>query len=407
LNSIAQPDRPLRRHPQVLLIVGVGALTSTVRWLELLAVGVFVFDRTGSALLVALMTMLRMLPMALFGALAGALAERMRRVPAVRVALGLLAALAWLLAALADAGRLEVWHLALAAFTTGAFWAMDNPFRRTLVSDIVAPSRLAGAMSLDVVANNGSRMLGPLLGGALLQTVGIAGAFVLSGMLYLVCLGLMFVLRHRDEVRPGHPGVLASLVDGARYLAGHRTLTGILVVTVIFNVFGFPFLSMVPVIGREQLGLSAWAIGVVASLEGVGVLAGALATMLWLRERHYRRVYFFGVVVYELGALVFGQASWVGLSAAGLLLAGLAGAVYSAMQSTLVMLCAEPAARTRMMGVLSVCIGTGPVGFLHLGWMAEQVGAPAAVTIMGIEGLAALWITARVWPELLAPQPAG
>ena len=397
MSDEALQDRPLGRHPQVLLIVAVGALSSTVRWLEILAVGVFVFDRTGSAFLVALMTMLRMLPLALFGAFAGALAERMRRVPAVRIALGLLACLAWLLAALAHQQRLELWHLALAAFLTGVFWAMDNPFRRTLVS----------AMSLDVVANNGSRMLGPLLGGTLLQALGIAGAFALSGVLYIICLVLMFQVRHRDDPRRGQQGVLARLAEGMRYLAGHRTLTGILVVTVIFNVFGFPFLSMVPVIGREQLALSASGIGLMASLEGVGVLAGAVAMMMWLRERQYRRFYFYGVVVYELAAVVLGLSPWAVLSAAALLLAGLAGAAFSAMQSTLVMLCAEPAARTRMMGVLSVCIGTGPVGFLHLGWMAEQVGAQAAVTIMGIEGLAALWLTARVWPEVMAPQGAG
>jgi predicted MFS family arabinose efflux permease len=213
-------------------------------------------------------------------------------------------------------------------------------------------------------------------------------------------------LRHRDEVRSGQLSVLASLLDGVRYLVRNRTLTGILVVTVIFNVFGFPFLSMVPVIGREQLDLSASAIGLLASLEGVGVLAGALALILWLRERQYRRVYFFGVVLFEVGGVLFGQAAGLALSAAALLLAGLAGAAFSVMQSTLVMLCAEPAARTRMMGVLSVCIGTGPAGFLHLGWLAEQVGASAAVTIMGIEGLLALWLAARMWPELLAPQPA-
>jgi MFS family permease len=129
--------------------------------------------------------------------------------------------------------------------------------------------------------------------------------------------------------------------------------------------------------------------------------------MMWLREHQYRRFYFYGVVVYEVAAVALGLSSWAVLSAAALLLAGLAGAAFSAMQSTLVMLCAEPAARTRMMGVLSVCIGTGPLGFLHLGWMAEHVGAQAAVTIMGIEGLAALWLTARVWPEVMAPQGAG
>ncbi len=399
------PDRPLHRHSGVVLIVAVGALTSTVRWLEMLAVGVFVFDLTGSAFLVALMTMLRMLPMALFGAFAGALAERLRRGPVLRITLALVAALSLVLAALAARGQLALWHVAAAAFATGVFWAMDNPFRRTLISDMVPARRLGSAMSLDVLANNGSRMVGPLLGGVLLQATGIAGAFALSAVLYVASLALMLAVRHRDEARAGHPGVLARLAEGLRQLRGDRSLTGVLVVTVIFNVFGFPFTSMVPVIGRETLALSASAIGLLASVEGIGVLAGAVAMMLWLPERHYRRCYFFGVVAYQSSALAFALSPWTALSAATMLCAGLAGVAFAAMQSTLVMLCAGPAARTRMMGVLSVCIGTGPVGFLHLGWLAEAIGAPRAVTVMALEGLVALWLTARYWPEVVAPQP--
>ena len=86
-------DQPLWRHRQVLLIVSVGMLTSTVRWLEMLAVGVFVFDRTGSPFLVTLMTLLRMLPLAVCGAFIGALAERMGRRTILIVGLSVMASL--------------------------------------------------------------------------------------------------------------------------------------------------------------------------------------------------------------------------------------------------------------------------------------------------------------------------
>jgi predicted MFS family arabinose efflux permease len=323
----------------------------------------------------------------------------------LRVLMAALAVLAGVLALLAARDALAVWLIAVAAFASGVFWAMDNAFRRTIISDIVPPARLAGAIALDVLAINGSRMVGPLLGGVLLQASGVTGAFALTALLYLACLALLLLVRHQDEARRTHGGMLARLAEGLRYLRGHRTLTGVMVVTVIYNVFGFPFLSMVPVIGREGLHLSASAIGLLASVEGVGVLLGAVALMLWLPEHHYRRVYFHAVVLHQFAALLFAQSAWVALCAAALLTAGLAAAAFSAMQSTLVMLCTEPAARTRMMGVLSVCIGTGPVGFLHLGWLAEQLGAPWAVTVLALEGLLALWLTARVWPELLARQP--
>jgi hypothetical protein len=63
------------------------------------------------------------------------------------------------------------------------------------------------------------------------------------------------------------------------------------------------------------------------------------------------------------------------------------------------------------MGVLTVGIGAGPLGMLHLGWLADWLGAAAAVQLMAAEGLIALALTALIWPELwrasgLAPTPA-
>ena len=69
---------------------------------------------------------------------------------------------------------------------------------------------------------------------------------------------------------------------------------------------------------------------------------------------------------------------------------GIAGAGFAAMQSTLTYMNAEAEYRSRILGVLALCIGTGPLGFLNIGWMAESYGLPAALAIMACEGLVAL-----------------
>ena len=84
------------------------------------------------------------------------------------------------LAFLAWSDALEVWHVALASFVNGIAWTTDNPVRRTMIGEVVGPDRMSAAMSLDVGANNASRMLGPTLGGVLLATFGIGGAFAVS-----------------------------------------------------------------------------------------------------------------------------------------------------------------------------------------------------------------------------------
>src|SRR6516164_9921594 len=92
----------------------VGVVVFAVRWLEMLAVAVFAYQHTGSPFIVAMLTMLRMLPMALFGALAGALAERIeRRTGLIMVVISMLLT-SLILALLAWIGALAVWHVALA-----------------------------------------------------------------------------------------------------------------------------------------------------------------------------------------------------------------------------------------------------------------------------------------------------
>ena len=71
---------------------------------------------------------------------------------------------------------------------------------------------------------------------------------------------------------------------------------------------------------------------------------------------------------------------------------GIAGACVAAMQSTLTYLGASPEYRSRVLGVLTLCIGSGPIGFFNVGWMADIWGAPTALLIMSLEGLFVLLV---------------
>ena len=85
-----------------------------------------------------------------------------------------------------------------------------------------------------------------------------------------------------------------------------------------------------------------------------------------------------------------------------LLLTGLAGAGFATTQATLVYLAAPLEMRSRILGVLTVCIGTGPIGFLWLGWLADRIGAHNATAVTGSLGLLALAATWRWWKQTLA-----
>jgi MFS family permease len=76
-------------------------------------------------------------------------------------------------------------------------------------------------------------------------------------------------------------------------------------------------------------------------------------------------------------------------------------AAFAAMQSTLILLKTPEEARSLMMGLLSVCVGMAPIGFLHIGLLADWLGARAAIAILASEGIVALYWVLHKWPSLL------
>jgi MFS family permease len=339
--------------------------------------------------------------MVMFGPLIGAYVERMeRRRAQVVVSLSMLLT-AIVVAVLAYAGQLEVWHLALAAFCNGIAWAADNPVRRVMIGEVVGPERMGAAMAIDVGANNASQMLGPTIGGLVLTGFGISGAFTISVGCYALALVAALRLQHRNAVAPSKTGkVVAHVIEGLLLARRDKRLVAVLVITVIYNVFGWPFTSMIPVIGQDSLQLTPSGIGILASMTGVGSFLGAIGIALWARPRHFTTLYVTAVLSYLGLMMAVALAPSAFPAGSALLATGLANSGFSVMQATLVYLAAPAEMRSRLYGVLSLCIGSGLVGFLNIGVLAEAVGAPAATVLSGIEGLVAMALTWRWWREI-------
>ena len=396
----SSPFRRIIEAPDFWRLWYVGLIVATVRWLETVVVGIVVYQRTDSAFLVSMMTMLRLLPMGLFGVFLGALAERFDRGRTLFVVVLLMSATSAVLAVLDLAGQLEVWHLAVASFINGCGWATDNPVRRVMMGEVVGREKVGTAMSLDVGASNATRMIGPALGGFLLAGTGIRGAFILSVLMYGTALLAILTIRSRIPRGAGSSAVLARIGEGLALVRGDRRLIGVLVVTVIYNLFAWPFTSMIPVIGRDRLHLGPEGVGLLATMDGIGAFAGAMLLALWLIPRWYGRAYIGGVICYLITVVIFALAQSPALAGAALLLTGLGGAGFGTMQATLVYLAAPPEMRSRILGVLTVCIGTGPIGFVWLGWLADRIGAHNATAVTGVLGLLAMAATWRWWKDI-------
>ena len=375
-----------------------------MRWLEMLAIGVFTFEVTQSALMVALVTMARTVPMLLFSAFTGAIADGFDRRLMLLGGLGVLALTSAVLAGLAIAGRIELWHVALGTFIAGIYGTLEHPVRRSLLGIIAgakAGATGAGvALTLDSGTNHCMRLVGPVLGGLVLTRFGLPGVYVFGAVLF--SLGFFLVLKaqyqspHYDDAVPR---ILGQIVEGLRYIRTNPKIMGTLFITMAINIFGFPYVAMVPVIGDQILGQGAVATGMLLSADAAGALAGALLIANFARPHHFSAIYFYCSIVFLGGVLAFSLSQFYALSLVFLFLSGLGVAGFAAMQSTIVFTAAPPEMRGRLMGVLAVCIGVNPLGILQVGILADWFGGALAVTIITIEGLAAILVAALLWPH--------
>ena len=379
----------------------VGRIYGTVRWLEVLAVAVFVFELTDSPFIVSLMLVLRMSPMIFFGGLIGVLAEKINRRQLLLIGFWGVATSCAVLSLLVLTDEIELWHIGLGAFLNGMIWSADYAVRRTLLGDIAGNNNVGVAMSLDSATTNVTRMLGPLLGGVIYAAIGLQGTYLVGLVLFSSAIYFIQTMTYR----PGPALAMGSkfftdLREGLRYIRSNRVITMVLTVTVVLNFFGFPFVAMVPVIGNEELGLNPVFIGMLASAEGGGAFVGAIFATLFAQPGHYRRLFVYGATIFLCGILVFSFSSGFTVSLVVLLIGGLGVAGFSTMQATIMYLEAPPEMRSRILGVLAFCIGASPIGLLNVGWLAEWLGPSTAVAVLASGGLLVMGWVFYYWRDV-------
>lgn len=381
---------------------GIGLITGTLRWLEVLAIGIYTFEITGSAFSVALMLFARTLPGVVLGGATGTLASRYRRKHILLLGMALATINSLVMLLLANANLLSLWAIACGAAINGGVWTLEHPVRRTLLGDVAGGNLLRQAMSLDQLTVNGTRLLGPLAGGAVYATLGLNGTYLLSTCGFVIAALLNFLLSTNPaSVAKEGEGFASLFIQGIRYIRTRRVLRGILIFTIIANFFGFSYVTMIPVIGREILQLEPFKIGVLQSMEGTGAILVAILLTTTTRNLPYARSCLFGGLTFLSLLVVFALSQWFALSCAALFIAGLGMGCFSAMQSTTLLHESEPQHRMHVMGVLVMCIGAAPAGVLTTGALADRFGPSPALLTMATCGLIATALCLQRYPELL------
>jgi MFS family permease len=373
------------------------------RWMQMTLLAWLVLELTDSPLRVALVGFFGMGPMLLLGMIGGVLADRVdrRRLILASQSASMIAAL--VMTAILFLGVERYWYAYLVILVSGIGWALDMPSRRSILPDMLGRAGLTNAVALDSVAMHASLMLGPVLAGGMISAAGVRGGYLVVGIFYLVSVLLMRSIRlpeRRNRYTGRSHNILSNLVEGFRYVRGNNVILATVCVTVLMNLLLFSYVQMVPVIAKDLLKVGPGLMGVLMGAPGLGALVGAVLIASAGNLSHHGRVYLVGSMV-ALGALLaFSLSQQYILSLSILLVLGLGMSGFGTMQSTIVMLAASEEMRGRALGVISLAIGTGPLGALLVGVVASAASPSFAIGINAAVGAASLVTVGVLMPSL-------
>lgn len=363
-------------------------------WIQQVALGWLVLELTNSPFAVGLVSTLGSLPILFFTLYGGVVADRVdkRRFVIILQALMLCEALA--LGTLTAFHWANVsWVMALAIFA-GLLSAFEVPARQALIVELVGRQDLMNAIALNSSAFNVARVIGPVIAGILIAGAGMAACFFANAASYLAVLVGLVKMETKPRPVQKEIGAVTAMAEGLQFTWNHRWPRALVILIASFSLFGFPFMTMLPVYARDVLHLNAFGYAVQLTAIGVGAAVAALSLAgLGPRARPGRLLLggslLFGVT---LGAVALFPNRWASL---GLFtLAGWAMALNGILGNTMLQTEAPDHLRGRVMGVYSfLVLGLAPFGSLQAGFVAEHLGVRWSI---GLGALVCLLVAAGV-----------
>ncbi|MEK7295886.1 MAG: MFS transporter [Actinomycetota bacterium] len=379
----------------------IGLLLSNVgSWIQLTATAFLLYRLTGSATDLGINVALQFLPMLFFGAWAGSLSDRhnRRRMTIMTQSLLAVQALAIGVLDLTDVINLPIVYVLSGLL--GIVGAIDNPARRGLVTELVAPADMSNAMSLNTAVMTGSRIFGPAIAAVLVGPLGTGWLFILNGVSFTAILFSLFGLR-RDEMHtpPPRPAGGTPIRDALRFVGHNERLLALFIGFTVVSTFAFNYNVVLPKLADVMWG-NPNSFGWILAVSSFGSLLGSLLT-----ARMHRVTYGWVVAnVLVLGvsniALAWSPNMWVAFVCAIPL--GFGGAAMIAGANSVTQDEAPPDMRGRLLALTAVAfLGSTPIGGPITGWIADNISASWSLGYGGIIAVGAglfmfVWIQRSV-----------
>jgi MFS family permease len=358
-------------------------ISITGNWMQNVAEMWLVVQLTGSGVSVGFTAALQFLPIMVFGAWGGLLADRMPKRRLLTLTQSLMAVPALTLWLLTIHGSVELWMVYALVLVRGSINAIDNPARQSFAFEMVGPDKVVNGVALNSVIIQTARILGPAAAGGVIALIGVGPCFLINSLSFGAMIIALRLMDPAELHAPPAPAVRGpgQLRLALRYVARTPELRIPLAMMAVVGTLSFNFQVLLPLLARFTWHGTASTYTALAVAMGVGSVAGALAA--GARGRVGPRLLVGAAAAFGIAELLVALAPDIPLQLAALIPLGAVSVTFSAGINSALQLAVDPAMRGRVMALYSVVfLGSTPIGAPLVGWIAEIAG-PRAGLLLG------------------------
>lgn len=391
----ALAERDYRRFWTTQFISNIGS------WMQVVAQGWLIYRLTDSAFLLGFVGFANSIPAFFLMLPGGALADQIDRKTVLRLSQWGQALCALFLAVMIGLGRISVWQIIVATIGVGICTAFSSPAYQAMVVDLLDDrSRLPNAVAMNSLQFNLSRLVGPVMGGLALARFGSFWCFFLNALSFLPLIWVLKRLPQRQVTLSGAGPMFERIVEGFRFIHGDRVVLLLLAIVAAVSLFGFPFLTLMPIVAKLFYRNDAEGLGYLMGMTGIGALLGSLFLSFRTPEER-RSIRIIGTSVLTFGAFlaVVPLARTPIQVVTPLVFCGASMVISVALCNTVIQQRVPDAMRGRVLSIYTFAFFIFlPVGNLLSGIVAEHRGISFTLGALGVGllvcGLVMAWI---VW----------
>jgi MFS family permease len=390
------------RHRNYQLYFGGQLISNIGTWMQIIAQAWVVYQISHSELILGVVAFASAIPTLLISPWGGVIVDRVSRRKVLMMTQSGAMLLAFALAALTFANTVQEWHVIVLSALLGVVNAFDAPARQAIVPELVGKKDLPNAIALNSMMFNSARVIGPAIAGMMLAAVGAAWCFTLNGLSFfavLLGLWLMKLPPHRRVIH--NDSHWRQLISGVQYAANNREISALILLSLVFSIFGISYFTVLPAFVEKILHQGATTYGWINAASGLGAVTGAF--LLANHISHGRRGQLLVVtnIAFPLLLIVF---SFTSLYQFSLVLAyglGMGFMVQFTTINTLLQTRVDDEFRGRVLGLYTLTFfGFAPFGNLMIGALGEKFGLSFAITLFAVCSLVLSRIVLMRTPEV-------